>query len=444
MRTPTPLLASMSAPGERQSLAVVHGRGARLTLEDGRETIDAGSLSSCLLGHCHPELVGAVQDAAATVYAGDGVRLPAREAAARDMLELAFAGEDWADQVVFTVSSSEAADLGLLLAQLLTGREPLVARESGYHGGVGLAREVSLHRLWGATLASPDGGVLERPPLVETRVLPVPGCGRGEAEPGHDCRAACLRSAGAALDGAAAVILDCSQGAVVPSPGYQEVLAEAAAAAGALSIADETVTALGRLGRSFAFQRATARPDLVTMGKGITGGAAPAGALILSRGVVDEIGGRRWMTSSTFRGHPLAVAAISATLRVIARDGLVERAARLGEGLGRALLALPGRHPSVRSVYGEGLMWFVRLHEPVGDLGEDVWGGDGSATPLARVVSDAILERGVVLREFSGEMLWLVPPLVIEERELELAVEALDEALGVADAHLAHARGGAS
>ena len=55
--TPTPLLASMHAPGERPSLAVVRGRGARLTLEDGRETIDAGSLSSCLLGHCHPELV---------------------------------------------------------------------------------------------------------------------------------------------------------------------------------------------------------------------------------------------------------------------------------------------------------------------------------------------------------------------------------------------------
>ena len=182
--TPTPLLASMHAPGERPSLAVVHGRGARLTLEDGRETIDAGSLSSCLLGHCHPELVQAVQAAAETVYAGDSVQLATREQAARDLLELAFAGEDWADQVVFTVSSSEAADLGLLLAQLLTGREPLVARESGYHGGVGLAREVSLHRLWGATLASPDGGVHERPPLVETRVLPVPAA--AAARPSRD------------------------------------------------------------------------------------------------------------------------------------------------------------------------------------------------------------------------------------------------------------------
>ena len=110
----------------------------------------------------------------------------------------------------------------------------------------------------------------------------------------------------------------------------------------------------------------------------------------------------------------------------------MKRAARLGETLGRSLQALPGRHPSVRSVFGEGLMWFVRLNEPAGALAEDVWGGDGTATSLASTVSAATSSVGVVIREFSGEMLWLVPPLVIDERDPEVAVEVLDEALGVA------------
>ena len=99
-----------------------------MTLVDGRKTVDAGSLSSCLLGRCHPELVRRCRRPP-DAYASDWAQLLPREQAARDLLEVAFEGEEWADQVVFTVSSSEAADLGLLLAQTLTGREPLVRRE---------------------------------------------------------------------------------------------------------------------------------------------------------------------------------------------------------------------------------------------------------------------------------------------------------------------------
>lgn len=429
----TRLLSSMSAPGQRHALQAVRGRGTQLTLADGRTVIDVGAMSANLLGHCHPEVVAAVQAAAETVYVGDMVGYPPREQAVDDILDIAYGGEDWAGSVALFVSSSEAADLGLGLAQMLTGREPLVCRRSGYHGGVGLAREVSHHPMWNTSLAALAGGALARPGYGVTREIPVPECGRALQPAGHDCHEACLDGAAEALTSAAAVIMDYSQGGVMPSAQYQDALANMARDAGALWIADETVTAYGRMGHGFAFQRGSTRPDMVTMGKGITGGAVPAGALILSKEVVEAIGERRWMTSSTYRGHPLAVAAMSAVVKVIDRDKLVERAARLGESLGPDLQSIAASHPSVRGVIGEGLSWLIHVAEPDRSLDEDEWRGDGQHTGISNAVHRAILDQGVLIPEFSGERLWIVPPLIISESDLATALEALDDALAVAD-----------
>jgi 4-aminobutyrate aminotransferase-like enzyme len=429
----TRLLSSMSAPGQRHALQAVRGRGTRLTLADGRTVIDVGCMSANLLGHCHPEVVAAVQTAAETVNVGDMVGYPPREQAAEDILDIAYKGEDWAGSVALFVSSSEACDLGLALAQMLTGKEPLVCRQSGYHGGVGLAREVSHHPMWDTSLASLAGGFQLRPSFAETREIPVPDCGRAFQPDDHNCTESCLVGVSEALAGAAAVIMDYSQGGVVPSAQYQDALATMAREAGALWVADETVTGLGRMGHTFAFQRGSTRPDMVTMGKGITGGAVPGGALILSKDVVEAIGARRWMTSSTYRGHPLAVAAMSTVVKVIERDGLVGRAARLGEGLKGDLETIASSHPCIRGVIGEGLSWLIHVAEPDRALNEDKWRGDGQHTPVSTTVHEAILDRGVLIPEFSGERLWIVPPLVISEDDLATALEALDEALVVGD-----------
>ena len=88
------------------------GGGRSLTLADGRTVIDAGAMSANLLGHCHPEVVAAVQAAAETVNVGDMVGYPPREQAAEDMLDLGFKGEEWVGSVALFVSSSEAATSG--------------------------------------------------------------------------------------------------------------------------------------------------------------------------------------------------------------------------------------------------------------------------------------------------------------------------------------------
>ena len=190
----TRLLSSMSAPGQRHALQAVRGRGTQLTLADGRTVIDVGAMSANLLGHCHPEVVAAVQAAAESVNVGDMVGYPPREQAVDDMLDIAYKGEDWAGSVALFVSSSEAADLGLSLAQMLTGRDPLVCRRSSYHGGVGPGARGQPppdveHLARGARRWRPQ----PRKSLATTREIPMPECGRAfQAGRSRLCSESCL------------------------------------------------------------------------------------------------------------------------------------------------------------------------------------------------------------------------------------------------------------
>lgn len=411
---------------------VAGGHGPFFVLEDGREVLDASN-TAAPLGHGHPELIEAVREAATAPAVNEGWGWPGRDAAARDLLETAFAGEeDWVGGVRFCLSGSEANDLALSLCQALTGRSPLVTRERAYHGMAGLARDMTVQPHWHGGLSSRNGGWRGVPRTTEVRTLPRPRCGLHEQE--SECaragRCTCIEGSEGMLDGAAAVIVDYTQGGIYSSSLYQDAIAEAAAAAGALWIADEVVTGLGRSGAWLNYRRGEQRPDIVTLGKPITGGVAPGGAVVISRELRERLREESWQTYSTFRGHPVEVAAISATVRAIERDGLVERAAglegRLRDGLGE----LAERHPSVSRVDGCGLHWTVELH------GRDwrEWHGDGGGSPLASRVAERALERDVLVAT-SGEetSLFLAPALISTEEQLDRIVAALDHGLELAD-----------
>lgn len=421
-----PLLSSMRSAGERPPLRIADGDGATLELDNGQRVIDAGSISATLLGHRHPDLVEAMKRTAEAPYVSDGWGHAMREQAARDLLEIGFEGEDFPAVVRFCTSASEANDMALHLVRTLAGRVPLVSRAQAYHGALGLARESSNHPLWNGNLASPGGGYVDPPPVdAGWRTLPAPLPGQ-EADPPLD-------GAEKALDGAGAVITDYgSNGVIFTSAEYQDRLAGMAADAGALWISDEAVTGLGRLGRRFAFQLGDSRPDVVTLGKGLTGGAAPGGAVVLSQRVVDAMGGRRWMTYSTFRGHPLTSAAVSTCIRVVERDGLTARAKEVGGAFGASLREVASRHDCVLRVAGEGLLWAIEL-DGSPEHASASWHGDGAAAPLAEVVTGAALERGAIMSAYSGLVVWIVPPLIIEQSALERLLEIIDESLTIAD-----------
>jgi 4-aminobutyrate aminotransferase-like enzyme len=427
----TSLLSPMHRIGQLPEFAVRCAEGVHLVLDDGRSILDAGSTSACLLGHGHPDLVRAIRDAAQSPYIDCTTGFDARPEAAEDLLRIAFRDEPWADTVAFFVSSSEACDLGLVLAQTLTEREPIVARQGKYHGASGLARGASpVH------LASGHLGDSDRPePRVQAdlfRFLPRPSCERDSTGDEHSCSSLCLSTAPALLEGAAALLTENSPYGGYPVSGYHDLLAAIARKAGVTWMADETVTGFGRTGRWFSFQRQVRRPDFVQLGKGITGGAAPGGALVLSREIAEQMGERKWLTAGTYRGHPLTVAAVSTVVSVIERDGLIPQAAAKGLTLGSRLREISARHRSVTAVRGVGLMWAVELAGPAA-VPHNPADADTGEEPLPDLVRRRSLELGVRFGIDLDGSLWLVPPLVIGENELELICEILDEALTWAD-----------
>ena len=412
---------------------VVGAQGVWFRLADGRRVIDASN-TAAPLGHCHPDLVAAVTGAARSPALNEGWIWPGRQQTADDLLELAFAGEqEWVGAIRFFTTASEANDQALSLAQALTGRAPLVTRERAYHGMVGLAREMTVQPQWHGGLSSAKGGFRPAPRLAEVRELPAPACGvlRPCTPDGRcDCLPADLAGT---LDGAAAVIIDYSQGGVYPSPPYQDQVAQAARQAGALWIADEVVTGLGRQGRWMTFQRGRARPDIVTLGKGLAGGMAPAGAVVLSKRVTGWLTDQLWQTYSTFRGHPLTVAAISATVRGIDRESLVERSASLDAVLRARLEQLAAAHPSVERVDGLGLHWTLELRGGHWRT----WHSDTDQPPVADKVVGAALADGVLIATSAEQAsVFIAPPLIVSDEELEKILCALDHGLSVADGEL--------
>lgn len=409
---------------------VVGGAGVHFHLDDGRRVLD-GSNTGGPLGHAHPRMAAAIRAAADSPMVSEGWGWIGRDRAADELMETAFAGEQhWAAAVRFCLSGSEANDMALSLAQALTGRAALATRERAYHGLVGLARSMTVQPHWHGGLALHAGGSLRPPPLAPVRVLPAPDSAIHGARPDNAGWRAGMDRMPALLADAAAVLLDYTQGGIYHDAGYQDAVAAMARDAGAFWIADEVVTGVGRAGRWFAFQGGASRPDIVTLGKALGGGAAPVGAVVVSRRVLDALQGRSWQNYGTLRGHPIGMAAVSAYLAILREEDLLARVAALEPFYARRLVEIARRHPSVARVAGQGLHWTIELHGP--DWRD--WHADTAEAPIASRVASLALESGVVIGT-SGEQtsLFLAPPLIIDAAQSEQLLDVLDSALELAD-----------
>jgi 4-aminobutyrate aminotransferase-like enzyme len=421
------LLSTSLTAGDSHSPRIVGGSGVYFDLEDGRRVVDASN-TAAPLGHCHPEILEAVRRAADAPVLNEGWQWDERDKAAEELLSVAFEDEEWVGAVRFFISASEANDAVLALCQALTGRSPLVTRGRAYHGGAGLSRDLTVQPQWHGGLSS-ERGFAAPPRLAEVRELACPCGSRVSGDSGAPLDDAWRHDSHAKLEGAAAVLLDYSQGGTYHVPAFQDTVAELARTTGTLWIADETVTGFGRVGGWFQFQHARTRPDFVTLGKCMTAGGAAGGAVVVSAAMLDRLEGSSWQSYSTHRAHPVAMAALRAHLHISARDGVYKRALDFDSLMLERLSKLASEHPSVARIDGRGLHWTVELRGP--DWRE--WRGQ-QAEPLASKVAEAALGAGALIAT-SGEQtsLFLAPPLIISESELETLFEALDHGLERAD-----------
>jgi taurine--2-oxoglutarate transaminase len=211
-----------------------------------------------------------------------------------------------------------------------------------------------------------------------------------------------------------------ANGVFVPPAGYWKRLRALCDRHGVLLIADEVLSGFGRTGRWFAVDHDGVTPDLMTMAKGITGGYAPGGAVIVTERIARHFDDIILQCGLTSYAHPLTCAAIVAAVETYRDDGLIERAAALGERLRARLGDLARTRPKVAEVRGLGLLWAFELCEP------------GTKDPLP---APALARLAATLRKHHLHMhkrdnlLYFAPPLVISEIELEEAMAALGRAL---------------
>ena len=400
-----------------------HGRGSHLIDRDGNEYLDLLSGYGVFsLGRNHPY----VKQQLERVLAADTPNLPQLGVStlagvlAERLVELAPGS---IDAVVLGSSGTEAVEAALKLARAATGRPRILYCDRGFHG---------------LTLGSVSVNGNEE---FRERFGPLlPGC---DPVPFGDADA--LAGELARGDVAAFIVEPVQGKGVYLAPdGYLRSAQELCATNGSLLVVDEVQTGLARTGRFLALEHWGVEPDLVPISKSLSGGYVPVGALLCSRRVFDatfDSMERSVVHGSTFGGGDLAAAAGLATLDVIEREQLVQRAARLGELLLELTAPLVERFEIVREVRGLGLMWAIELGPPSGRASRRLWNAIERRQPglFAQLVTVPLFRDHRILTQVAGHHMNVIkalPPLVISEEELRRFVAALEDVLTAAEDRL--------
>jgi 4-aminobutyrate aminotransferase len=322
---------------------------------------------------------------------------------------------------LFAPSGNDAVEIALRIARGVTGRYKTVAFWGAYHGAGLAAASAGGDAMFRSGLAGPLlPGASHVPPPVCYR------CPFGH-RPDPECCLMTARAIRTVLEqerDVAAVIATPLHGAEwVPAPGFWPEVRRACDEHGALLIFDEVQTGLGKTGRMFACEHDGVVPDVLVLGKALGGGILPLAA-VLTRERYDVFGDVA-IGHYTHEKNPLLATAGLTTLAIIRDEGLVERAANLGERALDLARGLADRHRLVGDVRGRGLQFGIELVR------------DRSSKEPARDEAEAVLyaalDRGLSFKLSGGCILSLSPPLVIADEELVGAFSILDECLALVD-----------
>jgi ornithine--oxo-acid transaminase len=318
--------------------------------------------------------------------------------------------------VLFTSSGTESVEAAMKLARAATGRPRILHWSGSFHG-----------LTYGALSICGE-------PEFRDRFGPfLPGC---EEVPFGDVAA--LERELARGDVAAFFFEPViGHGVYIPSRDLLSHAQELCRRHGTLLVADEVQTGLGRTGRFLAVEHWGVEPDLVTLSKALSGGYVPVGAVLASRTVFDSVfDSMRHAVAhgSTFGPNDLASAAGLATLSVLDDEGLVARAARLGQRLLDLTKPLAERHEIVRDVRGLGMMWAIEFGRPSGAAARRLWDAVEAREPglFTQLVVGPLFHEHRILTQAAGHnmnVLKALPPLVTEESELERFAAALDDVI---------------
>ncbi len=371
----------------QKPISIAAGEGVHLTSEDGMEYLDFGASYACTpTGHCHPQVVEAIQQQAGELLYVQG-SYPVETRTNLETRLAALAPGDL-ENVWLCNSGTEANEAALKFARSATGGTKIVAAKRAFHGRTA----GTLSATWKPKYKKPFEPLLEHVEFVTY----------GDAE----------ELEAAVDDETAAVILEPIQGEGgihLPDSGYLETARAVTTATNTALIFDEIQTGLGRTGATWACQHDAVAaggvtPDILTTAKGLASGL-PIGATLCADWIAEGAGPH----GSTFSGNPLVCAAANATVDVLVDDDLAGNAAAVGEYI---QTELESSNIPLRDVRGEGLM-----------LGLEVKRGAN------RVLRDLALEHQILALPAGRTVVRLLPPLVLEETHADALLEALSDIL---------------
>jgi 4-aminobutyrate aminotransferase len=413
-------------------LVARRGRGVRVEDVDGNEFLDfAAGIAVVSTGHCHPEVVAAIQRQAAElihISGTDFFHQPLTDLAERLS---AFAPMPGPHRFFYGNSGAEAIECALKLARYHTGRQHVISFLGAFHG-----RTMGALALTGS---KPQQKRRFAPLMPGVTHVPFPYAYRAgvkDTNAEEEYALNCARYLEDKLfktilppEEVAAIFIEPVQGEggyVVAPDNFMRELRAICTRHGILLVADEVQSGAGRTGKWWAVEHSGVEPDIVCMAKGIASGM-PLGICMSRAEIMDWVPGSH---ASTFGGNPICLAAAQATIEVLEREG-VANAARVGEFILKRVRGWKQSHPLVGDVRGRGLMIGIELvknkttREP--------------AAALRNRVETLAFERGLLVLGCGESSLRLCPPLIVNEHEATVALDILEDALAAAEKEHEHA-----
>jgi acetylornithine/N-succinyldiaminopimelate aminotransferase len=374
----------------RQPLVLVRGEGSRVWDAEGREYLDfVAGLAVCGLGHAHPAVAHAASEQLSRlVHVSNIYYTTPMVELAEELVRLSFA-----DRVFFCNSGAEAVEAAIKLCRRYSherhgpGRHKIVAMHNSFHGRtLGALSATGQEKFWQGF-----------EPLLPGFVF----------APFNDLPALEARLD----DSVCAVLLEPVQGeggVNLADPEYLAKVRRLCDDRGILLVYDEVQCGLGRTGRLFAHEHAGVAPDVMALAKALAGGL-PMGALLATE---EAAGGFvPGAHASTFGGGPVIAAAALASVKILGDPDFLAAVRAKGDYVGEKLRVLKNRLPMVEEIRGVGLMWGLQL--------------DREGTPVVT----ACRERGLLVNCTQGNVIRLLPPLVVEKGELDQGLAILTQVL---------------
>lgn len=411
---------SWSTQGQLNPMVIAGAKGCKLWDYQGKEYLDFSSqLVNVNLGYQHPKVVAAIQaQAAELVTIAPATANYARGEAAKRIIAHAPKGFK---KVFFANAGADSNENAIRMARVFTGRSKILSGYRSYHGNTGSAIVAT-----GDPRRIPNeyatGHVHFFQPYLYRSEF------HSETEEQECERALAHLRRVIELEGPEAIAgllletIPGTAGIIMPPAGYLKGVREICNEFGIVMILDEVMAGFGRTGEWFALNGFDVTPDLITFAKGVNAGYVPAGGVIISEKICDFFNDHYFPGGLTYSGHPLAMAAIVATIDAMTDEKVVENAAMIGqEVIAPQLAELQAKHAMIGQVRGKGVFWAVELVS-----------NPDKRTPLSNDTMAAIkadlLAKGM-LPFVAGNRIHIVPPCVVTPEEIHQGMDYIDQVL---------------